>query len=261
MFSHAESKGGFDFPLDRLLRRLNPNVAISAMIRDNLFYKHLAQCTPPPAFTSPYLVTSLSLCSPVVCMRYYPLAIATKSEQKNGNEELLDVEAAPTGVELVQQFNYPESMFLTENASVRLKVNPGCLEEGQAPGPITVFTDKIYVVECDKQRFLVSVVVDCQPSGIKFNLPLSLDFRVREPPGQEGEDSNSSEDADSSDDEVNNEEREDYMIHLREEYMIHLRDSYRVSGFYCTLSQTKISSKVFPGIYPHAVLPTTRCAR
>ena len=40
-------------------------------------------------------------------------------------------------------------------------------------------------ISCDNRCFLVSVVVDCQPSDSKFNLPLGLDFRVRGPPCQE----------------------------------------------------------------------------
>ena len=164
------------------------------------------------------------------------LATATESERQIGNKELMNVESALTGVELVQQFDYHKSMFSTENASVRLNVHPGCLEEGQAAGPITVFTDKIYVVESGKQRFFVSVVVDCQPSGIKFNLPLSFDFRVGGPPGQEREG------ADSSDDEgtcvLSKEERE--------EYVTYLRDSYKVSGFYIVHSQKKNTFESFP---------------
>ena len=75
-------------------------------------------------------------------------------------------------------------MFSSENAGVCLKVGPGCPDEGQVVGPIT-FPDKRYAVECDNQRFLVSVVVDCQPSRSKFNVPLGLDFRIRGPPCQE----------------------------------------------------------------------------
>ena len=76
-------------------------------------------------------------------------------------------------------------MFSSENAGVCLKVGPGCLGEGQVTGPTTTFPDKRYVVECDNQRFLVSVVVARQPSGSKFNVPLGLDFRIRGPPCQE----------------------------------------------------------------------------
>lgn len=47
-------------------------------------------------------------------------------------------------------------------------------------GPVTVEINKRLLVECGGFFFLVSAVVDCQPSGSQFDVPLDLDFRVGE---------------------------------------------------------------------------------
>lgn len=123
-------------------------------------------------------------------------------------------------IELVAQFGATPAAFSLADAGVRLSVGPNCLKKEQVAGPITVMTDKVYLVECGAQCYQVSVVVDCQPSGSKFDAPLELDFRVGEPLDEEDEDS----------DPVGN-RGADLDDMQREEYMSTLRDTYKVSWF------------------------------
>ncbi|CAM9747511.1 unnamed protein product [Ectocarpus sp. 12 AP-2014] len=59
---------------------------------------------------------------------------------------------------------------------VRLRVGQGCLHDGEVAGPVTILTSKRFFVENNGEMFLVSAVVDCQPSGARFGRPLELDF-------------------------------------------------------------------------------------
>lgn len=63
---------------------------------------------------------------------------------------------------------------------LRIHVGPGCLRLEQTAGPILVKRDKRYLVECEGWSYLVSAVVDCQPSGSKFESSLIFDFRLGE---------------------------------------------------------------------------------
>ena len=81
-------------------------------------------------------------------------------------------------IELVKQFGDGPARFSLQDAGVRLNVDQYCLGEGEVAGPINIQIDKQYLIECNDQTFLASVVVDCQPSGKTFEIPLGLDFRV-----------------------------------------------------------------------------------
>lgn len=83
-------------------------------------------------------------------------------------------------ITLVAQFGSSVDTYCTEEADVRLHVRSGSLKRGQVAGPISIETSKRLLVECGGSSFLVSAVVDCQPSGFKFDKPLYLDFRVGE---------------------------------------------------------------------------------
>eukprot|EP00752_Nemacystus_decipiens_P016945 g15172.t1 len=65
----------------------------------------------------------------------------------------------------------------------------GSMADGQEAGPIVFQTDKRILVECGGCLFLVSAVVDCQPSGSSFGVPLDLDFRVEEGLNEQSDDS------------------------------------------------------------------------
>lgn len=91
---------------------------------------------------------------------------------------------------LVEQFNstprtYPASP--GNDSGIQLRVGPGCLRERQVAGPIIVKTDTRLLVESVGSWFLVSKVVDCQPSGSKFDAPLEFYFRVGEELGEQGD--------------------------------------------------------------------------
>ena len=81
----------------------------------------------------------------------------------------------------MKQFGDGPARFSLQDAGVRLNVDRDCLDEGEVAGPINIQTDNQYLVECNGQTFLTSVVVDCQPSGKTFKQPLGLDFRVGGP--------------------------------------------------------------------------------
>lgn len=101
---------------------------------------------------------------------------------------------------LVDQFDWTtDDTYFDADAGVRLLVRPGCLKEGGAAGPIAVFTDKRHIVESGDSLFLLSTMIDCQPSGTLFQdpqNPLVLDFLF----GEEDEDSEETEDSEGTDD-------------------------------------------------------------
>lgn len=75
-------------------------------------------------------------------------------------------------------------------------------------GPITVIKDKRFIVESGGGAFLVSTIVDCQPSGAFFQRPLRLEYRVGE------------EDEDVKGGDVADEEREEYLANLQDTYKV-----------------------------------------
>ncbi|CAM9398970.1 unnamed protein product [Scytosiphon promiscuus] len=81
-------------------------------------------------------------------------------------------------VAIVARFDSSPSEYCASDGSVRLRVRPGCLRPGQVAGPITLTTTPGCLVECGGHPYLISLVVDCQPSGATFDSPLDLDFRV-----------------------------------------------------------------------------------
>lgn len=83
-------------------------------------------------------------------------------------------------VTLFAQFDSSVGTYCAEESGIRLHVRTGSLQDGQKAGPITIDASERLVVECGGSSFLVSAVVDCQPSGIMFDAPLYLDFRVGE---------------------------------------------------------------------------------
>ena len=97
-----------------------------------------------------------------------------KAERSPFPEEVGD------GNTLVSQTSSEEAMYSAEDSSVRLHVRPGCLKKGQVAGPIVIETNEKVLVECEGLMYLVSVVVNCQPSGSEFRVPLALDFRQGE---------------------------------------------------------------------------------
>lgn len=90
---------------------------------------------------------------------------------------------------LVPQFDSSPVTYSAEDAGVRLHVRLGSMAVGQIAGPIVIQTDKRLLVECEGSWFLVSAVVDCQPSGSTFDIPLDLDFRVEEGLDEQSDDS------------------------------------------------------------------------
>lgn len=124
-------------------------------------------------------------------------------------------------------------MYFDEDSGVRLRVGAGCLSEGQTAGPISVITHKRYIVKSGDSSYLVSAVVDCQPSGAIFKSPLSLQFCVGE--GEEGsessdgedEDSDSSDGEDAKEDKDSDESRQDDQG--RQEYLNRLNSTYKVT--------------------------------
>eukprot|EP00752_Nemacystus_decipiens_P008213 g7344.t1 len=78
---------------------------------------------------------------------------------------------------LVKHFDWTTNRCFDHGSGVRLRVGRGCLREGQVAGPINVITNERYIVECEGSSFLVSTVVDCQPSST-FEQPLDLENRI-----------------------------------------------------------------------------------
>ena len=116
---------------------------------------------------------------------------------------------------MVKLFGSQEAVYSLPDAEIRLSIGPGCLIQNQVAGPITFLTEQSYLVECNDECFLASVIVDCQPSGSTFEVPLDLDFRVG---GPYDEDNDSEYDPESLDDE----QMQDYMDLLQETYEVRL---------------------------------------
>lgn len=125
-------------------------------------------------------------------------------------------------VELVNQFGSSPNTFSSAEDGIRLHVHAGCLREDQVAGPIIIRASERYFVQCAGEAFLVSEVVDCQPSGIQFHEPLYLDFRVDESFEED------SEGKEGGEDERAEHEDELEIIAQREEYMRSIVDSYKV---------------------------------
>lgn len=81
---------------------------------------------------------------------------------------------------LVTQFDASPATYSTEDAGVRLHIVVGCLRKGHVAGPIVMKIRETFLVESEGCSYVVSAIVDCQPSGSKFDRPLELDFRVGE---------------------------------------------------------------------------------
>ena len=122
----------------------------------------------------------------------------------------------------MKQFGDGPGRFSLQDAGVRLNVDQYCLGEGEVVGPINIQIDKQYLIECNDQTFLTAVVVDCQPSGKTFEIPLGLDFRVG---GPLYEGSGADEDVDEPGEGAGHKLDEAQ----REEHMNSLRDMYKVS--------------------------------
>lgn len=112
---------------------------------------------------------------------------------------------------LVTQFDSSPRTYSAEDAGVVLHVRPGSLQHGQVAGPITIEDKKLHI-ESGGSSFLVSAVVDCQPSGSTFDTALDLDFRVNEDLGEQ------------DDDNLDSDLDEDL-----DEYKKMIRDTYKVS--------------------------------
>ena len=104
---------------------------------------------------------------------------------------------------LITRFDSSPATYTAEDAGVRLHVRTGSMAERQEAGPIVIQTDERLLVECGGCSFLVSAVVDCQPSGSTFDVPLDLDFLV-----EEGQDEESDDSEDASPDGVFNQYKE-----------------------------------------------------
>ncbi|CAN0225331.1 unnamed protein product [Scytosiphon promiscuus] len=84
---------------------------------------------------------------------------------------------------LVEQFDSTPGTYPTSpgnDSGIQLRVGLGCLRDTQVAGPIIVKTDMRLLVESVGSWYLVSKVVDCHPSGSKFDVPLEFYFRVGE---------------------------------------------------------------------------------
>ena len=84
---------------------------------------------------------------------------------------------------LVRRFDstprtYP--VYRRNDSGIQLRVGPGSVRKDQVAGPIIVKTDVQLLVECGGSWYLASTVVDCQPSGSEFEVPLEFYFRVGE---------------------------------------------------------------------------------
>lgn len=127
---------------------------------------------------------------------------------------------------LVKRFGSSPATYFDDNFGVRLRVDPGCLCEEQVAGPIAVVTDRSFIVESEGSSFLVTTVVDCQPSGATFKNPLSLGICIGE--GNEGFDSSDAEDV--KEDKDSDESRPDE--EGREEYLSSLNSTHKVRWEY-----------------------------
>eukprot|EP00752_Nemacystus_decipiens_P004502 g4110.t1 len=90
---------------------------------------------------------------------------------------------------LIAQFDSFPATYAAEDAGVRLHVRAGSMAEGQVAGPIIIQTDKRLLVKCGGSSFVVSALVDCQPSGSTFDVPLDLDFLVEDELDEQSDDS------------------------------------------------------------------------
>ncbi|CAN0368106.1 unnamed protein product, partial [Ascophyllum nodosum] len=99
-------------------------------------------------------------------------------QQNNDLNETAEpaVPSTEGSIELVKQFGDGPARFSLQDAGVRLNVDQYCLGDGEVAGPINIQIDKQYLIECNDQTVLTSVVVDCHPSGKTFEKPLGLDF-------------------------------------------------------------------------------------
>ncbi|CAM9590741.1 unnamed protein product [Ectocarpus fasciculatus] len=77
----------------------------------------------------------------------------------------------------------PATYSIVGDSGIRLHVRPGCLREGQAAGPVTTDKGERHLIECGKSWFFASAILDCLPSGSKFDVPLEFDFPVEEEDG------------------------------------------------------------------------------
>lgn len=134
----------------------------------------------------------------------------------------------------------PAVISLLPNAGVRLIVGPGCLRQDQSAGPISVLTGATHLVECGTNRFLVSLVLDSQPSGSEFEVPLEFDFRVGGPPIVER--------GDDGDCDLDSQAWEDLAEERREEYMESIRDNYKASLTHTTSIHLE---RIYGKVYTH----------
>lgn len=129
-------------------------------------------------------------------------------------------------IELVRRFGAAPRTFSTADGSVRLHVRPGCLQSGRTAGPVTIHTAGRYLVQCGGRagNLLISEVVNCQPSGMRFETPLLLDFRLGDDGGEygadEGEEGQYSGADASGNDADDPGERDEYMRSLTESYKV-----------------------------------------
>eukprot|EP00903_Cladosiphon_okamuranus_P011499 g10830.t1 len=82
---------------------------------------------------------------------------------------------------LVEQFDLAPETYDDECAGIRLRVSEERVAKGKY-GPVTILTDKRWIVEKGGASFLAATVVDFKPSGAAFSEPLVLEIDV------EGED-------------------------------------------------------------------------
>lgn len=148
---------------------------------------------------------------------YLNTPAAQPQERRQNQEETRD------SIQIVRQFGSTPKLFSLVEDGVRLHVRPGCLQEGQVAGPISIHTGTRCLVQCEGEVFLVSEVVDCRPSGMRFEQPLHLDFRIDV---GEAEDE---EDREGEDEEGEHEDPTVHMTEQREEYMRDLESTYKVT--------------------------------
>lgn len=113
---------------------------------------------------------------------------------------------------LVNQFGSSPATYSAEDGHVRLHVRPGCLSQERVAGPVIIATKRgCRIVESGGCSYMELAVVDCHPSGSKFDAPLDLDFRVGESLDEEDMDTAVEEGLD--------------------DYLTSLRDIYKVRRF------------------------------
>ncbi|CAM9974744.1 unnamed protein product [Ectocarpus sp. 8 AP-2014] len=100
----------------------------------------------------------------------------------------------------------PATYSIVGDSGIRLHVRPGCLRKGQAAGPATTDKSERYIIECGKSCFFAAAILDCLPSGSKFDVPLEFDFPVDE------------EDGHVHDSDLRDEELDEYNQSIRETY-------------------------------------------